>query len=114
MAEEHPYRAVGQPRPSGAVMCPRCKLVCPATTMWCDCGWDFEHQVVHDPPHRRHEEREQRAFLRMLVGVFVAAVAAAISFGTNSGVIWYGGIIGGVAMAVNGWRRRRDLVRRKV
>ncbi len=105
MADEHPYRAVGQPRPSGAVICPRCKLVCPATTMWCDCGWDFEDQVVHDSPQRR--ERREGAGGRILAGVLLVVIAVIISIASDRGLVWFGGIIGGLLLIVSGWRRRR-------
>ena len=73
-----------------------------------DCGWDFDTHGVRDSPIQRQLERERRegAGGRILIGVMLAVLALTVSIASDKGVVWYGGIIGGLALAFSGWRRR--------
>jgi hypothetical protein len=67
---------MGEPR-QGQQVCPRCKLISPATATTCDCGydlcspWDAQPSAVREKP-RRPGTRVVGAFLACL-GVFASA-----------------------------------------
>ena len=114
MTDEHPYRQPVLPRPTGAVACPQCKLLSPATSMRCDCGWSFDlNQFVAAPPPQPGADRNQRetAGEHVAAGLILAAVATVVSVAApivnGQSSSWYGVIIAGALLAARGWRRRR-------
>jgi len=94
--------------------CPKCLLVSPDSAQRCDCGFPISQisaQVMEAELASTHRD----AFSRAVMGLVVGVGAIVVSIGTlvvagpgDQGIIFYGAVMVGLAMAGRGFTRMLD------
>ena len=98
--------------------CPKCKLINPASTRVCDCGWSFVDETMTEPRHDRgdredeHDDRGSRSSRQIAVGVVflvIGIIATGVTYGVAASspsggmfVVAYGPILFGIISIVRG------------
>ena len=102
--------------PEAAIMrtCPKCLLVNTDSAQRCDCGFPISQisaQVMEAELASAHRDALSRAVMGLVIGVgaIVVSVATLVLAGPgDQGVLFYGAIIAGLAMAGRGYSRMLD------